>query len=121
MAPAYQAGCTVEMQNARSYGDGAVSFSSLSSAVAFIGNAQYRLYLGRGTWPVTSNLTLPNNLTLSMEKGAILNVVNGVTLTIQGPVEAGPQVRFFMDRDRQHRHVKQSHRQGSPGMVECHS
>jgi len=42
-----------------------------------------------GTWAVTTNTTIPANIVLRPRKGAILTISTGVTLTINGPLEAG--------------------------------
>ena len=42
-----------------------------------------------GTYRVASNLTIPSNVTLWFMNGAKLSVDNGVTVTINGPIEAG--------------------------------
>ena len=93
-APTYAAGCPVEMINAKDYGDGTVSFATLQAAKAAIGSDNRRLYLARGDWPVTSNFTLGSNITVVMEQGGKFTIPNGVTLTIQGPIEAGPYQIF---------------------------
>jgi hypothetical protein len=42
-----------------------------------------------GTWPVAANTTITANILLKPESGAVLTVATGVTLTINGPFEAG--------------------------------
>jgi hypothetical protein len=63
--------------------------ATLQSAVTAIGNNQALLRIPAGTWIVGANLTIPANITLRPERGAILNVTTGVTLTINGGLKAG--------------------------------
>ena len=47
-----------------------------------------------GTWTVATNTTIPANIILRPHKGAVLAVATGVTLTINGGLEAGLQQVF---------------------------
>lgn len=42
-----------------------------------------------GTYRVGSNITVPSNVTLWFLQGAMLSIDSGVTVTINGPIEAG--------------------------------
>jgi hypothetical protein len=42
-----------------------------------------------GTYKISSNITIPSNINLLFVKGAMLSPDSGVTITINGPVEAG--------------------------------
>jgi hypothetical protein len=44
--------------------------------------------LAPGTWPITSDLTIPSTVTLRLVRGAAFTVAVGITLTINGPVFA---------------------------------
>ena len=46
--------------------------------------------LGPHTYTIGSDLRIPPNLTLRVRRGAILNVKDGATLTVNGGIEAGP-------------------------------
>ena len=43
-----------------------------------------------GAYAVSSDLTLPENVTLRVPRGALINIAETATLTISGAVEAGP-------------------------------
>ena len=47
-----------------------------------------------GTWAITADLPVPANVTLKPERGAILTISTTKTLTINGPLEAGPYQIF---------------------------
>jgi len=64
------------------------AYSTLSAAIAAIGTAQKAL-LVPNTQNITASLTVPSNVTLKFMQGGMLNVPAGVTVTINGPVEAG--------------------------------
>lgn len=72
------------------YGSGAISESALNTAINQIGTTRKRIItLREGTWSLTSNLTIPSNITLKLLPGATIGIPTGVTLTINGPIEAG--------------------------------
>lgn len=63
--------------------------ATLAAAVTAIGNNPVTLHIPPGTWGISADLTIPANINVSPEKGAILQVPTGKTLTINGLVEAG--------------------------------
>ncbi len=63
--------------------------ATLAEAVTAIGNNPVTLHIPPGTWGISADLTIPANINVSPEKGAILQVPTGKTLTINGLVEAG--------------------------------
>ena len=62
---------------------------TLQGAIAAIGATAAILRLPTGTHSINADLTIPANVTLAMERGAILTIVTGKTLTINGGLEAG--------------------------------
>ena len=62
---------------------------SLSDAISRIGSNDQELILGPGTYVVDNDLTIPANVALVMKMGALLTINTVVTLTINGPFEAG--------------------------------
>ena len=75
--------------DARSYNGGAFNGGSIQAAINAAGGAERTIWLAPGTWQISSNLTIPSNITLKIERGAILKVFSGITLLIQGKIEAG--------------------------------
>lgn len=71
-----------------------VSAQSLQSAITSIGSQTRTLSLPDGTYRISSNLTIPPNITMKPEPGAVFNIANGITLTINGPFEAGLCQKF---------------------------
>lgn len=67
--------------------------TTLQDAVTGIGSIQASLRIPPGTWNINSNFTIPANITLKPERGAIFNIATGVTLTVNG-LEAG-QFQIF--------------------------
>jgi hypothetical protein len=63
--------------------------STLQAAVTAIGGNQAVLRIPAGTWSIGDNLTIPANVTLKPERGAILIVATTKTLAINGPLDAG--------------------------------
>lgn len=68
--------------------------TTLQSAISAIGSATTTLRVPPGTWNISSNLTVPANIHLKAEKGAILSISTTKTLTINGGLEAGPYQIF---------------------------
>jgi hypothetical protein len=64
--------------------------TTIAGAVTAIGSTTpATLHVPPGTWPVAANTTITANILLKPESGAVLTVANGVTLTINGPFQAG--------------------------------
>ena len=68
----------------------AQTYASLSAAVTALGSTQSTLKLLPGNYPVSSDLTIPATVTIKPERGAIFAIATGKTLTINGPLDAGP-------------------------------
>ncbi len=62
--------------------------ATLAEAVTAIGSAEVNLQVPPGTINIAADLTIPANVTLKPERGAVLSVATGKTLTINGSVEA---------------------------------
>jgi hypothetical protein len=62
--------------------------TTLDAALAFISSSTRTLVLSRGTWSITADTTIPANINLKVEKGAVLDVATK-TLTINGSLDAG--------------------------------
>lgn len=65
------------------------SQATIEAAITQIGADQATLYLAPDNWSVLTNLTIPANISLKIDKGALVNVASAATLTINGPLEAG--------------------------------
>jgi hypothetical protein len=63
--------------------------STLPAAVSAIGGNQVALGVPAGTYNITADLTIPANITLKPERGALLAVATTKTLTVNGGLEAG--------------------------------
>jgi hypothetical protein len=62
--------------------------TTLQSAVTSVGGNQTLLRIPSGTWNIGANLTIPANITLKAERGVMISVANGVSLTINGTITA---------------------------------
>ena len=65
------------------------SQSTLVAAIATVGSTEATIYLAPSNWIITANLTIPSNITFKPERGALLVINSGKTLTINGPLDAG--------------------------------
>ena len=64
------------------------NYLSLSSAIDSIGTDEKTLFIP-DEQPVTVDVTIPSNITLKFLQGGSLNIDAGVTVTINGHIEAG--------------------------------
>jgi hypothetical protein len=73
-------------------GDPATGYDTFIDAVTTLNGdgGNWTLVVPRGTHNIDTNLTVNNNITLVFQKGAILSVTDGNTLTIKGLIQAGP-------------------------------
>ncbi len=60
--------------------------ADLRGAISAIGAEEKTLHFLPGHWRIDSDLTIPANLTLRIERGAVLSITRGATLTINGPL-----------------------------------
>lgn len=65
---------------------------SLAALLAAIGSAPAIIeFIGNTTYQITgANITIPQNVALRFQPGAVLSIASGRTLTVNGPLEAGP-------------------------------
>lgn len=77
---------TAGAQNTR---DESTKFATLQDAITAVGSNNATLYILAGTYNISADLTVPANVTLNLERGAVLAVATTKTLTINGLIEAG--------------------------------
>jgi hypothetical protein len=65
--------------------DTTVTAAMAYASTAFGASAKYALLIKRGGWTISGNLTIPENVQLIFENGAVLNIATGVTVTYNGP------------------------------------
>jgi hypothetical protein len=70
------------------------SYSTLAEALTTIGSNSVTLTIPAGTVAIASNTTIGSNIALRVFKGGQFNVNGGITLTINGPIDAGPYQIF---------------------------
>lgn len=70
------------------------ALATLTAAIAGISSDSATLLIPSGTWAITDDLTIPANIVLKPVKGAILQIATTKTLTINGPLDAGPYQIF---------------------------
>jgi pectate lyase-like protein len=72
--------------------------SAFNTALSRIGSREVRLILPSGTYDIINNdVTFPANIELVFLKGAKLNISSGITVTINGEIEAGHSQIFGGD------------------------
>jgi len=77
------------------FGDGTTpAHSDLTDAIVGANGNECTFELAPGTWPITSDLTIPATITVHLLRGAAFSVSTGVTLTINGPVFADDTTRY---------------------------
>ena len=93
---------------------GAKGNGSTNDAAAFekaiqAAGSNGKIYLPAGTYAIKSALTIPTNTTVVFERGAVLQVASGVTLTVNGKIEASEDTIF----------TGSGHLAGTPQSVGC--
>ena len=63
--------------------------ATLISAIKSIGSSECPIILSPGTWTIGEDFSIPSNITVKVPRGAILSIDSGITLTINGTIEAG--------------------------------
>lgn len=76
-----------DITDASDFGD-TYDYTTLQAAITAIGLNQKALYLRAGSWVIDNNITFPANVMLLMAIGARMDVATGVTVTINGPIDA---------------------------------
>jgi len=70
-------------------GDGTTNdYPSLAAIITSIGSARTTILFVPGTYRISSNITIPSNVTLWFLDGAMLSPDSGVTITINGGIQA---------------------------------
>jgi len=70
-------------------GNGATNdYAALSSLLATIGSSKATIIFPPGTYKLSSNVTIPANITLWIMNGATLSPDSGITITINGGINA---------------------------------
>lgn len=72
--------------DARLYG--ATNAAAIAAAIDDVDSAEATVLLAPGVWNINTSVTVPANVNLRFERGAILDVASGVTFTIAGGLEA---------------------------------
>ena len=67
---------------------------TFQQAVAAAGGRNLTLWVPAGTYPIKANFTVPANIDLRVQKGAVFTVAPDATLTLKGSLEAGPYQIF---------------------------
>jgi hypothetical protein len=63
--------------------------TTLDDTLAAVGVLERTLVLSPGTWTVSADTTIPANVHVKPERGAIFAIADTKTLTIKGPLDAG--------------------------------
>jgi len=65
--------------------------ATLQDAITAIGTTNKTiLRVPTGAWAITADLTIPANITVKVEMGAVVDIADAKTLTINGSLDAGP-------------------------------
>ena len=79
---------SIQEIDAKTYGPEGLQDTIIATITA-IGSEKRILYLSPVTWTITKNLTIPANITLKPEKGAVISIADTKILTINGAIDAG--------------------------------
>lgn len=62
---------------------------SFEASVAALGAQEGTITVTPGIWPISEDLVVPSNITIKVERGAVISIASGKILTIKGTFEAG--------------------------------
>jgi len=70
--------------------------TTITTALGILGTVNARaLYLEAGSWNINANVTVPSNITLVCEPGAVLDTSGGKSIAINGGLVASPHQQIF--------------------------
>ena len=81
-----------QLANEKTLGD--PGYETLATALTTIGSSKVTLTIPAGTVAISSNTTIGNKIALRILNGGVFNISGGITLTINGPIDAGPYQIF---------------------------
>jgi len=64
-------------------------YTALNALLTAIGSTPTELLIDSGTYKISSNITIPSNIKLIFANGAMLSPDGGITITINGEINAG--------------------------------
>lgn len=82
---------------AKDFNSGNLNDTTISQALSAIGSSAKTLLLSEGTWQITNSIVIPSNINVKFERGAILNIADGKSVTINGPIETNINQIFSGD------------------------
>lgn len=80
--------------NAKVYGNKKYTHKTIQKAINAIGSSYKILKLSEGKWLISSDIEIPSNIKLNLEKGATIDVVEGKMFKIHGLIDA-PVAHIF--------------------------
>lgn len=86
--PAKQIWSDTGIVDAKVYGNKKYTHKTIQKAINAIGSSYKILKLSEGKWLISSDIEIPANIKLNLEKGATIDVTEGKVLTIHGLIEA---------------------------------
>ncbi|OHB73510.1 MAG: hypothetical protein A2W17_09115 [Planctomycetes bacterium RBG_16_41_13] len=92
--PAKQIWSDTGIVDAKVYGNKKYSHKTIQKAIDAIGSSYKTLNLSEGKWLISSDMDIPANIKLNIEKGATIDVAKGKRLTIRGLIES-PVTHIF--------------------------
>lgn len=80
--------------NPLAFNSGALTHTTLAAAVASLSGSDGAIVVTPGTWTIADHLVIPEHVELVVAPGALLSVSSTKTLTLNGPLTAGPRQVF---------------------------
>jgi len=94
---------TMQLSAAKAHGgQKMMDDQEIQNRLKSIGVAQKTLTLEPGRWTINKSLQIPANVNLNLEFGAALDLADGVTFSIDGPMEAIGTSRLFYGMGKVH-------------------
>lgn len=72
--------------------------STFTDSITALGSSPATFHLSPGTYNIDSDFSIPQNITLHFDDGAVISIANGATLTLYGNIDDNRQ-RIFDDQN----------------------
>lgn len=86
--------------DAKKYAKGGLNEAAINSALKDIGTSDKSLLLAPGIWKVNNSVSIPSNVNLRLEPGAVLDITESKTVNINGSMEVAGIKQIFAGKGK---------------------
>ncbi|HBG26920.1 MAG: hypothetical protein A2Y10_10575 [Planctomycetes bacterium GWF2_41_51] len=86
--------------DARNYSKDGFNDTVIKAALESIGTSGKTLFLASGPWKINNSITIPSNVNLKLEPGAVFDIAESNTITINGNMEVNGLQKIFSGKGK---------------------